>query len=327
MSTTNPPTPDDLTLMELTRRFPDEGTALAYFETLRWPNGVQCVHCGNTANLYKRTHNAEAKVRAGLWECSACGKQFRATVGTIFEDSHIPMHKWLVAWYLMCGAKKGISALQLKRNLWGDKGSYKTAWFMAHRIRYAMQDPVFSEKLAGTVEVDETYVGGKTRGKGPAYKGNKTAVVSLVERGGNKRSMVAARVTAKNARAAVREHVSVDAKVMTDESQIYTGLRETHEHHSVCHGRHEYARKVKDFTVHTNTAESSFALIKRGIVGAFHHVSKQHLGRYLAEFDFRWNHRNTSDGARTVAGLKKTEGKRFTYKPLTAKPSDKTLDL
>ncbi len=321
MSTENLPMPDDLTLLELTQRFPDEESALAYFETLRWPNGVQCVHCGNTdaAKLYKRTHNKAAKVRAGLWECGACGKQFRATVGTIFEDSHIPMNKWLIAWYLICGSKKGMSALQLKRHLWGDKGSYKTAWFMAHRIRHAMADPAFKEKLTGTVETDETWVGGKTRiqfkdGKMTTAFSNKVPVVSLVQRDGTKRSVVVERVNAATLRSAIEEHTAKEARVMTDDSSVYSRVHEIREHHSVNHSKKQYAVKKAGFTAHTNTVESSFSLIKRSIVGAFHHVSKKHLGRYLAESDFKWNTRKESDGARTVKGLRRAVGKRLTYR-------------
>ncbi len=326
MKTTNHGTPDEFTLLELARRFPDEATALAYFETLRWPDGVQCVHCGNAdaSRLGKRTHNAEAKVRAGLWECGACGKQFRSTIGTIFEDSHIPMNKWLIAWYLICGAKKGISAMQLKRHLWGDKGSYKSAWFMAHRIRHAMADPAFIAKLSGTVEIDETYVGGKTRieykdGRMTKAMDNKTPVVSLVERDGTKRSMVMERVNSANLRAAIVEHTAEDARTMTDDSRLYSRLNEVREHHPVNHSKKQYALRKNGVLISTNTVESSFALIKRSIVGAFHHVSKKHLGRYLVEADFKWNHRKISDGERMVKGLRKTGGKRLTYKPLTRK--------
>src|SRR5579862_9390701 len=157
-------TPENLSLPELALRFADEESAISYFETIRWPKGPVCSHCSNSekGSIYKRTANRESKVRVGLWECGKCGKQFRATIGTIFEDSHIPLNKWLIAFYLICGAKKGMSAMQLQRHL--GIGSYKTAWFMAHRIRHAMQDPTFSSPLKGTVEVDETYVGGKNVG-------------------------------------------------------------------------------------------------------------------------------------------------------------------
>ncbi len=151
MNTKLPPS-DDITLPEIFRRFPDEKSAIEYFESIRWANGVVCPHCGNgdQAKVWTIKPNGEKKVRHGLRQCAVCKKQFRVTVGTIFEDSHIPLNLWLVAWYLICGAKKGMSAKQLQRHL--GLGSYKSAWFMAHRIRHAMQDPVFNKQLSGTVE-------------------------------------------------------------------------------------------------------------------------------------------------------------------------------
>jgi transposase-like protein len=209
-----------------------------------------------------------------------------------------------------------ISAHQLHRSL---GLSYKAAWFMAHRLRHAMSAGIFAGKLTGTVEVDETYVGGRTVGTGHGFKGNKTPVVTIVERGGDKRSMVMERVTAHNLQSAVRENVLICSNVYTDEHAGYVGLSPKFEHKSVKHCAKEYARKEKGENVHTNTVESSFSLLKRGIVGAFHHVSKKHLGLYISEFDFRWNHRKTTDGERTVAGLARCKGKRLSYAPLTAK--------
>jgi len=183
MNTKLPPS-DDITLPEIMRRFPDEKSAIEYFESIRWTNGVTCPHCENNdqEKFWKIEADAKKKIRVGLRQCAVCKKQFRVTVGTIFEDSHVPLNLWLIAWYLICGAKKGMSAMQLKRHLWGDKkGSYKTAWFMAHRIRHAMKDPIFSNQLSGTVEVDECYYGPKTHGKG--FKSSKkSAVVALVHR-------------------------------------------------------------------------------------------------------------------------------------------------
>lgn len=233
------------------------------------------------------------------------------TVGTIFEDSHIPINKWLMAIFLVCSSKKAISAHQLHRNL---HMTYKAAWFMAHRIRYAMKQGPLAELLKGVVEVDETYVGGKTKGVGRAYKGNKAAVVSLVERGGNKRSMVVDRVTGDTLRAAVNEHVTAGAHIHTDEHAGYKNLGAKFTHRSVNHSVSEYARKESDMTVTTNSEESSFSLLKRGVYGTFHHVSKKHLHRYLAEFDFRWNKRKTSDGERTVFAIGGFVGKRLKYR-------------
>jgi transposase-like protein len=184
---------------------------------------------------------------------------------------------------------------------------------MTHRIRYALQDPAFNPtKLNGIVEVDETYVGGKQQGIGRGRKDNKTPVVSLVERDGNVRSQVMPRVTAGNLRFAVYDNVKAGSRVMTDDHKGYKGLRYEYKHQTVKHSVGEYARG----DVHTNTVEGFFSLLKRGVMGTFHSVSKQHLPLYLAEFDHRWNHRKSTDGERTLAGLRKVEGKRLTYKPV-----------
>lgn len=291
-----------------------EDEARNYLEGLLWPEGAVCPHCGDT-NVYRMKGDS---CRAGLHRCRACKKQFTVTVGTIFEDSHIPLRKWVRAFHLMCSSKKGISALQLQRNL--GLGSYKTAWHMAHRIRLAMKCEPMAGLLAGTVEVDETYVGGKNRGKGWAHAlDNKTAVVSLVERGGNKRSMIIEKVTAKNLRAIVVENVEPYSYVHTDEHHGYRNLKKGFQHSSVNHSKKEYSRKSPSGkTITTNTVECSFALIKRGVYGVFHHVSKKHLHRYLSEFDFRWNQRKANDVERTCEALKEAKGKRLTYKPLLA---------
>lgn len=184
---------------------------------------------------------------------------------------------------------------------------------MMHRIRHTLKDPAVKSKLGGVVEPDETYVGGKTKGRGRHFLGNKTPVVSLVERGGQKRSFVMKRVTGKNLKQVLQEHVGPSASVMTDDFRGYrkaaAGFKA---HHSVNHSAGEYVRG----DVFTNTVESSFSLLKRGVVGTFHSISEKHLPLYLAELDHRWNQRNVTDGQRTVEGLKKAEGNRLTYKPL-----------
>ena len=175
------PTPDDLTLVEIISHFATDDKARAYLEEIRWPDGVVCPHCKNEdqKRIWKIEENLEKKIRAGLYQCAECKAQFTVTVGTIFEDSHIPLRKWLVAWYLLCSSKKGISSVQIKRML--GIGSYRTALFMMHRIRYALAQPAFTGMLKGVVEVDETYVGGRIRGKGRGkHQENKTCVVSLV---------------------------------------------------------------------------------------------------------------------------------------------------
>jgi transposase-like protein len=185
-----PATPPDLTLDQIMARFSSDEAAREYLEAVRWPNGPVCPHCGNTnsARIYDIAANVAKKIRPGLRECKACGRQFTVTIGTIFEDSKIPLRKWLVAWYMLCSSKKGISALQMQRML--DIGSYRSAWFMMHRIRYALRDPIFSDKLGGggTVEADETCVGCKGKGMGPGYRRNKMAVAALLERGSRGRS-------------------------------------------------------------------------------------------------------------------------------------------
>ena len=287
----------------------NEDEARAHLEKLFWPDGPVCFHC-KSKNACKR---AGETARPGLYLCRDCRREFTVTLGTIFEDSHLPIAKWLKGFHLMCSSKKGISALQLQRNL--GLGSYRTAWFMAHRIREAMKDIPTLGKLGGVVEVDETYVGGKLRGQGhKAGRDNKTPVVSLVERGGSKRSVVMHKVTAKNLRSAVEQHVEPYSFVHTDECNSYKNLKRGFQHASVNHSEDEYVRQTPSGrTVTTNTVESSFALLKRGIVGAFHHVSPEHLHRYCVEFDFRWNHRKVEDVERTRCAIEGAIGKRLRY--------------
>jgi transposase-like protein len=311
------PTPDNLTLIQIIERFPTDDAAREHLESIRWEKGMVCPHCecADKSKFSTIKANQEKKVRAGLRYCSACKMQFTVTVGTIFEDSHIPLRKLLIAWYMICTSKKGVSSLQLQRML--EIGSYRSALFMAHRIRHALRDPVFTDKLSGIVEVDETYVGGLLRVSEGGKKGrgsqNKTPVVSMVERDGRKRSQVMERVTGDNMRSAIQEHVLEFSEVHTDESHAYRGLKRRYTHRVVNHSAKQYATREDGQVTHVNTAESSFSLLKRGIVGTFHSVSKQHLPLYLAEFDHRWNHRKDTDGERTVAALRKAEGKRLTY--------------
>src|ERR1043166_8964062 len=221
-------TPEDLTLDQIMAHFGTDEAARDYLEAVRWPNGPVCPHCGNAKPeaIYSISANPAAGVRAGLRECKECKRTFTVTVGTIFEKSHIPLRKWLVAWYMLCSSKKGVSALQIQRML--DIGSYRPAWFMMHRIRYALRDPVFSDKLGeggGTVEADEMYVGGKPRkGTGPHKRGRgtkKTPVVALVERGGRVRSRAVKKVTGENLREILDEHLDPSANLMTAGFQGY----------------------------------------------------------------------------------------------------------
>lgn len=288
-----------------------ENEAREFIEQIRWPNGAVCVHCGSVAAYRLGGKSAEK----GLFKCRDCKGQFTVRVGTIFEDSPIPLHKWVMALHLMCSSKKGVSAKQLQRNL--GLGSYQSAWHMAHRIRHAMSDP---DKgfLTGGVEVDETYVGGKPRPKageprqGKRGRGTKkTPVVALVERNGRARAKVVEHVNSKTLKGAIRDHVNKKATIYTDEWSSYVGIGSEFDggHKTVNHGKGEYVSG--DAT--TNTVESYFALLKRGVYGTFHHISKQHLQRYCDEFSFRWDRRSWADGDRTVDVIRGAEGKRLTY--------------
>lgn len=292
--------------------FGDPEAARAFIESIRWPEGPVCPHCGMEGNAYEiKPRSAESRTRAGLYKCGDCRKQFTVTVGTIFEGTRVPLNKWLRAIYLMCASKKGVSANQLQREL---GVTYKTAWFMCHRVRKAMEKEPLRSKLSGVVEADETYVGGKKRlqGKrgGPSASGTKEIVFSMVQRDGDARSYLVEDVRASTLKPRLRAEVEGAAYIMTDQLKSYQGLdREFAGHGSVDHTR-EYVRGV----IHTNFAESYFSLLKRGVLGTFHHISKRHLQRYLEEFDFRWNHRKESDDFRVAQAIKGSEGKRLMYR-------------
>lgn len=280
----------------------DEKSAYEYLAKLRWPDGPRCVRC-HAEKVY--TLNVAGSKRVVL-KCGKCRKQFSATVGTIFEDSHIPLTKWFTALQLVCSSKKGISAHQLHRML---GITYKSAWFMEHRIRYAMTHSPFSGKLGGIVEADETYIGGKE--KRATGRSKKTPVFALVERQGRVRSFALSSVTSKNLREIIRENVHTESRMMTDEFKGYRGLKkEFADHQTINHSRGHYVRG----DVTTNTIEGYFSLLKRGLNGTYHHVSKHHLHRYLAEFDFRYNARKEDDATRAALAVKGAEGKRLQYR-------------
>ncbi len=289
-----------------------EDEARKYLESIRWPNGPTCPRCGEQKNV--RELNGKAH-RPGLFKCNPCRRQFSVMVGTIFERSHIPIRTWLMAFAIVCSSKKGVSALQLQRQL--GLGSYQTAWHMGHRIRHAMSREPLASLLSGTVEVDETYIGGKPRrGAGQKLKrgrGTKNVpVLVLVERGGNVRARRIERIDGKTLKGAIRENVDRRARIMTDEFASYKGIGKEFEggHHVVHHTAREYSRDG----INVNTAESFNALLKRGVMGSFHHISKQHLDRYCDEFSFRWNHRHVDDSERTEIALRMTEGRRLMYR-------------
>jgi transposase-like protein len=307
---------------DLGAHFASPELARQLLEKMRWPNGAACPHCGG-ADPYTITPGKSTKARTtrkGLYKCRACRKQFTVTVGTVFEDSHIPINKWMQAIYLLCSSKKGISAHQLHRML---GITYKSAWFMAHRLRYAMTQTPLVEKLGGIVEADETYIGGKVRPrnfvKGQPYKANrrgahtdnKIAVVALVERGGRVRAFPMEKVTAANVHEVINANVRSDAHLMTDESSLYPAIgKHMKAHDAVKHSNNEYVRG----TAHTNTVEGFFSLLKRGINGIYHHVGKGHVGRYVDEFSFRYDYRKVTDGERVQFAIDGAEGKRLTYK-------------
>jgi transposase-like protein len=299
----------------------DEDAAWEHYEKSRWPDGPVCPHCGSIDSATKMQGKT---TRRGLYNCRDCDKPFTATIGTIFEDSHIPMHKWLLAMRLMASSKKGISAHQLWRTL--GLGSYRTAWFMAHRIRESMRElhPQDFGPLGGegkTVEMDETYIGGKEKNKhrkkrlnrGAGGAGAKEIVFSLVERGGSVRSHHVPTISAKTLRPILKEQLNKASKLYSDDGGARVG-QEFAGHASINHSIGEYVRGE----VHTNTIEGYFSILKRGITGTYHHVSPQHLKRYLAEFDFRYNERmalGVTDSVRAEKVLHGVVGKRMTYLP------------
>lgn len=316
--------PSEITLSTLGKL--DEAQARRMLERLRWPDGPVCPHCGVIGDA-KRMESADEssnKLREGVLNCRACRKPFTVTVGTIFEGSHIPLSKWLLGFYLFASSKKSISALQLQRQL--ALGSYRTAWHMAHRIRHAMQNDPNPGKLSGIVEADETYIGGKLRNSSPgetglkrrqagqaAWRDKRVPVAVLVARDGRTRARALPKVTGENLHAFISENVDMEnATLHTDEHKgyVHIGRKFKGGHGVVKHAKGEYARGA----VHSNTAESFNGLFKRSIQGAWHHISPEHLGRYLDEQCFRWAYRKTTDGHRTIAALGRVAGVRLYYR-------------
>ena len=295
----------DMNLPQLVEQFQSEDKCRAYLEQLRWPNGLRCLRCeGTTISRITKRHQLE---------CDSCGYQFSVTVGTVFHDTHLPLWKWLLATYLIAESKKGVSASQLKRTL---NVSYKTAWYLCHRIREAMKGGNL-HTLGGVVEMDETYIGGKRRGVGAGtYRDYKTAVLGAVERGGRIRLKVVPRVNRPTVKKFLNETTQPQAHtIYTDDSKIYSSgiIPKGVEHESVIHSKHEYVRA----DVHTNTVESVWSLLKRSIVGSYHQLSTKHLPRYLDEMAFKYNNRRNAYLFRdTVLRLLKAET--LPYKKLVA---------
>jgi transposase-like protein len=292
----------NLDLPTLIERFGSEDKCRRYLEALRWPDGIECPRC--------KSDKISRIVKRNQFDCDSCRYQFSVTAGTIFNDSHLPLWKWFLATYVICESKKGISANQLKRMI---GVSYKTAWYLAHRIRAAMTD---ASILRGIIEVDETYVGGKTKGKGHGYRGNKAMVIAAIQRGGNVRLKVEKRADKKTLHTFIRA-VSDDGDteaVYTDSWPAYRGIGDRNtKHETVNHLADEWVRG----NVHTNTVEGVFSLLKRSIVGSYHQLSAKHLEAYLGEMGWRFNNRDNAylfrDTLKKLIGADPLE-----YKKLTA---------
>jgi transposase-like protein len=304
--------------------FTNEEKAREFFEKQRWSEGPVCPHCGEVNNAYKL---AGKTTRKGLYKCAGCRQKFTVTMRSIFEDSHIPLHKWFYAIHLMCSSKKGMSAYQFHRmtaTFYGEKVSYRTAWFMFHRIRFAMTQHPMLEKLSGVVEVDEVYIGPKEKGIGGGA-GNrlskKRPVVALLDRErGKVRSFPVERVTLANIKPIMKAHVEEGTTIQTDESMVYHFMKnEFPKHDVVNHARKEYSRYENGRHITTNTVEGYFSLLKRGVYGTYQHIGVPYLQQYLHEFDFRYNNRKVTDMERASLAVKATEGKRLTLRTPTGK--------
>ena len=287
-------------LIELLDDYNTEDECRELLENLKWPNGVACVRCGNM----KLTYN----LKRHTYECLECFYTFSVTAGTALHKTRLPLRKWLLATYLMCESKKGMSANQIKRML---RVTYKTAWYLNQRIRFAImqvQDPV----LSGIVEIDETYVGGKRRGKGKGYTGNKTLVVGIVERDGDTILRIADDRTKETLHNFILSNISPSvAAIFTDEWTGYKGLPL---HNTIKHSEHEYVRGI----VHTNTIEGIWSLLKRSIMGTYHSVSEKHLDLYLEELAWKYSNRDKDLWLLTLEELLK-DGNHMSYEELVNK--------
>ena len=312
----NRSTKDDKIIAALPAACADEKTAVEFMEKQRWGDHPACPRCGDM-NVYQmldaKTGERQANYR---WRCRGCKEQYTVRIGTVFEESRIPLRHWCFAFWRSSTSKKGVSALEVKRQT---GLSYKSALFMLHRIRFAMTDPTPTDQLRGDVEVDEIYIGGKPRyrGKRENNKGrgnDKAVVVALVERNGRARTRPVANVTGKTLKSVIRENVDKSSRILTDQFQGYKGIGPEFAggHHTVNHSRGEYVKRGTDIS--TNTVESFFAVVRRGLDGIYHSVSREHLHRYMGEFCFRYDNRGLEDGQRCLKAIKQSEGKRLMYK-------------
>lgn len=297
--------------------FHDEAKAFDHLESVIWADGKSCPHCGGVDRITKVKANPAKRIRVGLWRCGDCKRQFTVKIGTVFEHMRLPLHKALQAVYLVTTSKKGMSAHQLHRTL---EITYKSAWFLAHRIREALR----SGDLApfgtdGTpVEVDETYIGRKAGvPKKHGYQ-HKLGVLALVDRvSGTMRTFTFDKFGAADIYPVVRANVAREARLMTDEARVYVTLGREYAEHSTTHHKAKQYVDFADPTIHTNTVEGAFSIFKRGMKGVYQHCGEQHLHRYLAEFEFRYNNREANgfnDSDRAVQALKGITGKRLTYR-------------
>lgn len=298
------------TLFQMMAAFPDEKAAIDHLTALRWKSGAYCPHCGST----KVYHFSDARNH----KCGICRKRFSIRVGTIFEDSKIELRKWFMAIWLVTSHKKGIASTQLAKDI---GVTQKSAWFMLHRLRHAAQTQSFNRPLAGEIEADETFIGGKEKNKhawqrtgGKQGGAGKAAVLGILERDGELRTGLTPTLSARNVQSAVRENVEPGSLILTDEHPSFRGLSRDFVHHTVNHSAGEYVRK---FYIHTNGIESVWALFKRQIIGTHHWMSGKHLPRYLGEMTWRFNRRKMGEGDRMNALLGQVEG-RLTYKALIA---------
>jgi transposase-like protein len=307
--------------------FTDKTKAREWLEARVWPTGPVCPHCGVTSEHVTKLEGE--KHRPGVYQCNACREQFTVTVKTVFERSKIPLSKWLAALFMLTASKKGVSAHQIHRSL---GISYKSAWFMMHRLREALRSGSFAP-MGGAgqiVEIDETLMGKVEGAPKKLHTGgsqNRNIVLTLVERGGRARSFHVDGVAISDLIPIIRENIAKEADVMTDQATWYKTLGDTFESHAtVNHSEEEYVRhevrvvgdKIHIEAIHTNTVEGFYSVFKRGMKGVYQHCKEKHLHRYLAEFDFRYNHRvrlGYNDGERATLAMKGIEGKRLTYRP------------
>lgn len=300
-----------------------EAAAVEFMEQQRWGDAPACPLCGD-ANVYQMiSASGGGRNKNYRWRCRGCKKMFSVRTGTVMEDSRLPLRVWVYAFWKACSSKKGISALQLAREM---EITHKSALFVLRRIRHGVSSDM-PVKMTGTVEADETYIGGKPRhghgwGKKPRRRGgaDKDGVFGIVERGGDVRFKLLDRITADRLSRYIAENADMTCRLITDDSPAYKGVGKAFQggHETVLHMAKEYVRPGTD--VHSNTIEGVFSLIKRGVMGTFHSISRKHLPNYLNEFEFRWNTRKLDDGSRVVRAIKKSDGKRLTYRESVDNP-------